>query len=230
MRTYLVMGGIAAVLVSAPAAADDNQWYASADVGVLLPRDTEIDIMDTTSSAEFDNAVDLQYNTGFEIGGALGYDFGAFKVEGELGYKHAGFDAVDPSTNWITFLQNNLPGTIVNPADIDLDGDVDIISTMVNGLVDIGPDDGFGGYIGGGAGIGWAKAYGETEGSFAWQAIAGVRYPITPQIDIGLKYRYFDLSSLDWQNGVDVEGEIFDVNLDGSWRSHSVLADVTFGF
>jgi OmpA-OmpF porin, OOP family len=230
MRSHLVPVAIVAALVSTPAAAQSSRWYVGGDIGVLLPRDTEVDIRDANTSAEFDNAVDLQHNTGFELDGELGYDFGMFKVEGELGYKHSNFDAVDPSADWINFLQNNVGGVIVDPSDIDLDEGIDIITVMANGLLDLGPDNGLGGYIGGGVGLGWAKAYDQTEGSFAWQLIAGVRYPVSSNVDVGLKYRYFDMSSLDYVTGTDIQGQVFDINLDGDYRSHSLLANATYNF
>ena len=228
MRIYLVPAAIAAAFVSTPVAADTGRMYVGGDVGLLLPRDTEIDITDVPSGNTFDNAIDIEYNTGFDIDGFFGYDFGMFKAEIEGGFKHSNFDAIDPSTEWVNFLQSQLPGVIIDPSDIDLDDGIDIISVMGNGYVDFGRDEGFGGYIGGGLGYGWAKAYGESNGSFAWQIVAGARYPITPDIDIGLKYKYFDMSSLDFRTGVDVVGNVRSTDIGGNWRSHSILFNFTY--
>jgi opacity protein-like surface antigen len=229
-RIGLAAIAVSTVLAAAPASAKENTWYIGADIGVLLPRDTEIDIGDVNTGNSFNNAIDLQHKTGYDIDGVVGYDFGGFRVEGELGFKHSTFDAIDPSTEWITFLQGRIPGTIIDPSDIDLDDGIDIVTTMVNGMVDIGPDTGFNGYVGAGAGMGWAKAYGESDGSFAWQFIAGVRYPVTPTIDLGLKYRYFDMSSLDYNEGTDIAGTVVPINLDGNWRSHSILVNMAYNF
>jgi len=236
MTKYLIpAAAIAAVLVSAPAAANDGLMYVGGDIGILLPRDSEIDVTDVATGATFNNAADWQYDTGFDVSGQVGYDFGMFKLEGELGYKHASFTAISPSTDWLNFLHDRL--VVVNPlstavvaSDIDLHGGVDIIDTMVNGLVDIGPDHGFGGYLGGGIGMGWAKAYGESSSSFAWQFIAGVKYPIGDQLDIGLKYKYFDLAGLDFVPGVDVHGTNFDTNLDSRFSTHSIDVNLTYNF
>jgi len=229
MRYFLVpAAAIAATLVSTPALAQDSRWYVGGDVGILLPRNTEVDITDVTTGSTFDNAIDIQHNTGWEIDGNVGYDMGMFKFEGEASFKHSNFDAVDPSAAWVSFLQARVPGVIVVDQDIDLDDGIDIISLMGNGMVDFGSDDGFGGYIGGGLGLGWAKAYDESEGSFAWQLIAGVRYPVSENIDIGVKYKYFDMSSLDWRTGTDVRGTNFNINLDGNYRSHSILLNFTY--
>ena len=228
MRNLLVTAAIATVLVSTPAAAHNNQWYIGGDAGVLLPRNTELDLTDVNTGNTFDNALDIEYGTGYDIDGNVGYDFGMIKAEAEFGFKHANFDAIDPSPEWINFLQSQLPGTIVDASDIELEDGIDILSVMANGMVDFGSDDGFGGYVGGGLGYGWAKGYGETDGSFAWQFIAGARYPVSEQIDIGIKYKYFDMSSLDYRSGIDVTGTTFNTDIGGNWRSHSILVNFTY--
>lgn len=228
MRNFLVPAAIAAILVSTPAAAHQDRWYVGGDIGVVLPRDTELDITDVTTDTDFNNVFDIQHDTGYELDAVVGFDFGMLKTEGELSFKHAGFDALDPSQEWIDFLEDQLTGVIVDPSDIELENGMDIISVMGNGFVDFGPDDGFGGYVGGGVGYGWAKAYGETDGSFAWQLVAGARYPVSADVDVGIKYKYFDMSSLDYISGVDVEGTIFQTDIGGNWRSHSVLLNFTY--
>ena len=46
--------------------------------------------------------------------------------------------------------------------------------------------------------------------AFAWQAIAGVRYAVSPNIDLGLKYRFFNVSDASLRRfdgiGVDLDG------------------------
>ena len=44
----------------------------------------------------------------------------------------------------------------------------------------------------------WGKALDDKESAWAWQLIAGVRYAISSNIDLGLKYRYFRTGSLDF--------------------------------
>ena len=55
---------------------------------------------------------------------------------------------------------------------------------------------------------------------FAWQAIAGVRAPLTDNIDATLKYRFFNAENVKL---VDVSGR----TVDGRFRSHSLLGGVT---
>ena len=63
--------------------------------------------------------------------------------------------------------------------------------------------------VGGGAGVARVKAainraaltnerilLDDSDSKFAWQAIAGVRAPITQNIDVGLKYRFFNVDNV----------------------------------
>src|SRR5215212_7899363 len=82
--------------------ARDGQGYFGVEGGVLFPRDHDIDItLDGTdeliSDGFYPDAVELDYKMGVDLDAIAGYDFGLFRVEGELGYKRAGLDAdVDP--------------------------------------------------------------------------------------------------------------------------------------
>src|SRR3546814_2014394 len=63
----------------------------------------------------------------------------------------------------------------------------------------------------------------DSDTGFAWQAIAGVRAPLSDSIDVGLKYRFFNADNLDLvdQTGRDVSTR---------FRSHSLLGTLTFNF
>src|SRR3546814_2558209 len=99
---------------------------------------------------------------------------------------------------------------------------------MLNGLLDFGPDDGLQGFVGGGAGVARVRQNTEnvvydTDTVFAWQALAGVRMPITQNIDASLKYRFFNADNVEV---VGFGGE----DIDTRFRSHSVLAGITYNF
>ncbi len=89
----------------------------------------------------------------------------------------------------------------VRPDLFDVDGKVRVLSAMVNGLLDFGDDDGWNGYVGGGVGVARVKytldqedfgSVSESDGTFAWQVIAGVRKAVSANVDLGLKYRFFN--------------------------------------
>src|SRR3546814_7773564 len=63
----------------------------------------------------------------------------------------------------------------------------------------------------------------DSDTGFAWQAIAGVRAPLSDNIDVGLKYRFFNADNLDL---VDQAGR----DVSTRFRSHSILCTLTFNF
>ena len=167
---------------------------------------------------------------GLDLDLVLGYDFGALRLEGELGYKRATVDEIGSRI---------VTGGAVTSSEGD--GNVGVTSGMANLLLDFGNDDGFSVYAGPGAG--WARvkmnnivqgvATADIEGSdsgFALQGVAGVRYAITPQLDVGLKYRYFRSSRLEYNN---IFGGTASATTDATgarFRSHSLLFSVIYSF
>src|SRR4051812_39967406 len=94
MRKYL-LAGIAALVIAAPAAATtDNAGYVGFEGGILFPKSHSIlgeVTFNGTHAVDFDRGqIDTQkYKKGLDLDFVGGYDFGMFRVEGELGYKHA---------------------------------------------------------------------------------------------------------------------------------------------
>ncbi|WP_036529496.1 outer membrane protein, partial [Novosphingobium resinovorum] len=142
----------------------------------------------------------IDFKKGFDGGGVLGYDFGPFRLETEASYRQAAI--------------KNSGGA-----------DVSNLSFMVNGLLDFGPDDGLQGFVGGGAGVArvHADVIDDSDTGFAWQAIAGIRAPISSHWDVGLKYRFMNVSNVDL---VGPAGE----NISTRWRSHSLLGTLAYNF
>src|SRR3954467_5087025 len=110
MRIYIGVA-LAALAISSPAVAKDGSWYAGIDAGVLFPKSPKngtIGVVYTTTNATvppggvlpplipagpasttFTDPFDFSTNTGMDVDVNAGYDFGWFRVEGELGYKHS---------------------------------------------------------------------------------------------------------------------------------------------
>jgi hypothetical protein len=106
---------------------------------------------------------------------------------------------------------------------------------MVNALADFGAVDGLGFYAGAGLGRAWGKALNDSDSAWAWQLIAGVRTALSPNIDAGLKYRYFRTRELNFQGGPLQYGgpsrvASFTPSLNGPFKSHSLLASLVFNF
>ena len=225
MRKLVIGMALASTAIASPALARDGAWYVELDGGPMIVEDIDFDVGAAT------DAVSADFKTGYDFGGIVGYDFGAFRLEAEAGYRGADLDTLSSTT---ALLPSN---TVVNaPAGTYVaGGDATVLSFMLNGMVDFGPDDGLQGFVGGGAGVARTKFNNTTvdisspgflddsDSGFAWQILAGVRAPLTDTIDVGLKYRFFNTSTLDM-----VDGRGRDVS--AKWRSHSLLGTIGFNF
>jgi len=220
---------LAGTALAGPALARDKAWYAGIEGGALLIENIDFDVTGV-QGAETSNGVSVKHKMGYDVDGIVGYDFGGFRTEFELGYKKASLDKV-------TLAGVAVPGSggVATGTFSDAGGTTSALSFMLNGLFDFGDDDGWNGYVGGGVGIARVKAdiyqvadlgaafADDSDTGFAWQVIAGVRKAISDNVDLGLKYRFFNAPSVDL---VGVDGTAYD----GRFRSHSLLASVIFNF
>jgi OmpA-OmpF porin, OOP family len=216
----------AAAIASAPAQAREGQPYIGIEGGVLLEDQVDIDLAITEPQT---NAAFADTETGIDADVVLGYDFGAFRLEAEGGYKRASYSG-------LTVLDSRiLPGGLTVPVGtvVQNEDDLEIWSGMVNGLLEFGNDDGFQVFGGGGVGIANIKLPVEVAGvgtvvddsstDFAWQLIAGARVALGSNVDLGVKYRYFVADGFEFEaaNGAPFEAD---------FSSHSVLASLTYNF
>jgi outer membrane protein OmpA-like peptidoglycan-associated protein/opacity protein-like surface antigen len=218
---------LATSALASPALARDDSWYIEADAGAMIVEDSSFDIGTTA------NAMTVDHQYGYDMGGIIGYDFGGFRLEAEASFREA-----DP---------DNLTSTVrIGAATVAtgfgpglgsynyVAGDVNALSFMVNGMLDFGEDDGLQGFIGGGVGVARVDhqysinsigpgVIDDSDTGFAWQAIAGVRAPISDSWDVGLKYRFFNVDNVDL---VDTAGRANSTR----FRSHSLLGTLTYNF
>jgi opacity protein-like surface antigen len=216
---------IVASAASTPALARDGVGYVGIDGGLMKVEDLQFDFEDDDSSVDDLFSVDVK--TGFDVALVGGHDFGLIRVEGEVGYKRASLDKV------------RVDQSVIPASELDADGRARVLSGMVNLLLDFGDDNGLSGFVGGGAGIARVKVRGDLSGTgtggiglsdlgfsgsdrgLAWQGIAGVRAAVTDNIDLGLKYRFFNTK-------FELEGA--GGELSDRFRSHSLLASLTYTF
>ncbi|MEO6359147.1 MAG: outer membrane beta-barrel protein [Sphingomicrobium sp.] len=274
MRKYL-LAAVAVAAVAAPASAQ-NGPYVGIEGGVLFPRSNDWDAtVDYTTTqtpltpaapagpadTSFGDAFGIEYKRGLDLDAIVGYDFGMFRLEGELGYKRANLDEIETDSSYISALNTALnrpsaapdvgaPGLpALSAADFDLDGKVTVTSLMANALVDFGDEQGLSFYAGGGIGRAKVKMLGGSDNSMAMQLIAGLRYAISPNMGVGLKYRYFRTGNLDIADdgafavagnsnrflvgttNVDQTTNALVTNdFEQKFRSHSLLASLIFSF
>jgi len=228
MRKLVIGMALASTALATPALARDKSWYVEVDGGAMIVEDLNFKVGTTANAAKQD------HDYGYDFGGIVGYDFGAFRMEAEVGYREADPKNLTTSVNIPTVAASVAANNSGLGSYSYVAGDSNALSFMLNGLLDFGPDDGLQGFVGGGVGVarvnvhnsinskgpGWLNG---SDTGFAWQALAGVRAPISSHWDAGLKYRYFNESNV---GVVDTVGRAVSTN----FRSHSLLGTLTYNF
>lgn len=229
MKTTAILLAGAAMVVALPAHAREGQAYIGINGGVSFEDQVTVDVDTPPLDDQLVNAAFADTKMGLDTDVVVGYDFGAFRLEAEGGYKRNGYDGLTIVNSAI------LPGGLTVPSGtvVQNESDLEIFSGMVNGLLEFGNDDGFQIFGGGGVGVanlnlpvevaGVGVVVDENATDFAWQLLAGARVALTDNLDLGVKYRYFviDDFELEATNGAPFEAD---------YSAHSVLASLTYNF
>ena len=182
----------------------------------------------------------LRHKWGYDVDAVFGYDFGMFRVEGEFAYKRAQVKNV--------LVQDTVLHAVLAPgigvADFNSDGNSNVLSGMINGLIDLGPQDAFNLSVG--AGVGEARAryraglvpppntvlnFTGRDNALAWQALAEVRVPIATNIDVGVKYRHFETGKLKFGTFCQTTcTTVSPYRLSGRYTSNSFMASLVYNF
>ncbi|HED31756.1 MAG TPA: porin family protein [Prosthecochloris aestuarii] len=164
-----------------------GETYVSGNIGIVWMNDIEFQDNWTNDNDRFELGTD----SGIALTGALGYDFGTYRAEIELGYQAndiASWTETDPGDN--------------DPAE-NSTGDVSLVSLMLNGAYDIDLE---GVEIYPFAGIGAAfisfddaslcfsnsdEFRSKDAVALAYQIGAGVTLPVGDNVMVDARYRYF---------------------------------------
>ena len=212
MKKLLSATALASGTLAMPAYADETGPYITIEGGGVKQETVTI-----SHAGAYDHTD--RFKTGWEAGGAIGYDLGHFRIEAEGFYdrsalRHQDFPAVSIGQGSGVY------------------GNTHTYALMGNALIGLGHWGGIKAYLGGGAG--YARTYlvettpgfaqvNDHSGGFAWQGLAGLTVPVSHNVDLGVRYRYFRPSTSHFIYG---DGGQRDVTL----QSHSVLATLTFNF
>ena len=96
MRKLVIGMAMASTALASPALAKDDSWYIGAEFGAMLVEDTDFEINGGPDA----HSIDHEY--GFDGGGYVGYDFGAFRLEAEVSYRQADIDGITVGTPWMS--------------------------------------------------------------------------------------------------------------------------------
>ena len=233
MRKYL-LAAVAAAALSAPAAAQDRGPYVGAEFGAMKVQDIEFDIGTT------ENSIEIDHEYGYDGAIFAGYDLGGFRIEVEASQKRATIDGFE-SANQLFGRNFGLP--IQRQRDFDDGfGRTKVRSLMLNGLADFGDPEGVSFFAGGGVGYGQARIgigafenapriIDDKDSGFAYQLMAGVRQALTPNMDVHLKYRFFNMDvDIDRNQETGLFEAVGGTEGEGRIRTHSLLGGITFNF
>jgi outer membrane protein OmpA-like peptidoglycan-associated protein len=205
MTRIWLSGGVALLAMSTSAFAQQaTGLYVSAGVGANWVERSQGSYTGFPSD-------DMSFDVGPAGVAAVGYDFGMFRAEGELGLR-----------------TNDDDKEYYGGHAHDATGHDRVISAMANALVDF--DVGFVTlYAGGGLGIANLERnyFGDQDDDteIAYQGIAGAAYSLTPQLALTAEYRYFSTFD-DFDFGHDSN-----TNFEkASYASHSALLGLRYTF
>src|SRR4051794_21759212 len=91
MRKLAIAVALSSTLLATPAFARDGAWYVGGEFGAMIVEDTNVDI------GAVNNAITLNHEYGYDGGLFVGYDLGAFRIEGEAAYKKADLESYSTS-------------------------------------------------------------------------------------------------------------------------------------
>lgn len=237
MRKVFIATALASVAFATPVLARDGASYVQLDGGIMLVENLEFDIGGLNNAASLrpnprDFGVDVD---GYDFGAAIGHDFGPVRVEGEGSYRSMRTGLIRSDIRLPGAVPISADGTTggVLPGDYGTRGKVRVISGMVNAIADFGPDNGLQGFVGAGAGYagikqnfgfgGGSKIINSSDEGFAWQALAGIRAPLSDNIDVGIKYRFFNMDNIKLRDAAGRRAET-------RWRSHSLMGSLIFNW
>ena len=209
MRLSLGLVSAAAILVAGSAAhADRVGPYLSAFGGYVIQPDLDFEDPAATVS-------ELSTDDGWAAGGAMGYDFGRFRVEAEVSYRDNDAEGIDART---------------------ASGDLSSLALMLNALYDFENSSRFTPYVGVGIGAAWLytdkirqtnplnpASTTDDDVQFAYQGIVGVKAAITTGLSLFVDYRYF--ATLDPSYDSNMFGTV-----DSEYAAHNIMAGLTYNF
>ena len=196
------------VLSFCATAAFAGNVYFSGSGGFTLVQDAEIKDAVPSQTIEFEN--------GWNAGGAIGYDFGMFRTEFEISYRNNGLDILD-----------------VGGVEAPLSGSITATSFLVNGIIDLENKSNLTPFIGVGIGaanlsINDAAVLGvvivdDSTTVFGYKVMTGIDYAFSPEFSLTADYTFFGTANPTFENvaGADFKSE---------YHSHNINAGFKYNF
>ncbi len=217
------LGAAAVSPQPSPPISSGPNWYVSIFGGVALMDDYEP--LFAQPAISFFSRYTTEFDTGYIVGGAIGTEFYP-NVRGEL---EISYQRVEPDSHASATL------TGVSPS-----GHLSSVSVLANVWYDIDMGSGFSPYVGAGAGLGivdsnltitngFGQQWDDRDVGFAFQVGGGVKYDVSPRIDIDVGYRFRGILGIHFDDnnpGFAGAGALWQG--DDDIYSHIIQAGITF--
>jgi len=213
MKRFILMAIFALVFITTSAHAADRGMYVSGNLGLTILSDS--DNVYSVPAFNFETS----YDPGFNIGGAIGYNFGSARAEAEIAYH-----------------SNDVDEFSVGGFGIPADGTASAISFMANGYYDFhSANSSVVPYLGGGIGfanvnldvsIFGLEVVDDSATVFAYQVMAGLGFNINPTTTLTAGYRYFATSDPEFNDSSGIPP----TNFDSEYQAHEFNFGVRIAF
>ncbi|MBW2483983.1 MAG: porin family protein [Deltaproteobacteria bacterium] len=191
----IIFGLIGCLFLAMPAISlGETGMYGSFNAGFAMPVDGDMTLPGTGS-------VELEYDTSFTVGGAIGYMVENYRLEGEVAYQNNEVDSIEGFS-----LPLDLGIGILNSMEVS------VLTFLANGYYDFDTGSAFTPLIT--AGLGFARIEGEMtvdglsgdedDTVFAYQLGVGAGYAVSETVSLDCKYRYLGTADPDF-DGVEIE-------------------------
>jgi len=191
--------------------------YVSGNIGISWMNDLTTDYV--YSREDYNTASEVELDSGVSLLGALGCDYGDYRLEAELGYQTSDIDA-------IAYAERD--GDLGDPYDFE--GDVSVTTLLANGYYDIDLGGSVECYLTAGAGVAQIDlddvrsleedidddlvitvinrfgdsdpdyTFNASETALAYQIGAGIAIPVSGGIMLDARYRYFATTDFTVEN------------------------------
>jgi len=182
----------AVALTGSAGAANFHGWYLGVEAGASWVDDASmVSEFGPFGAPVFVGDAEVHYDTGWAVFGTVGYDFGRWRIEGEVGYR----DNDISSATYPAF-----GGALLGWANPSMNE----LSLMANVHYDIPLSSRLQLSLGAGAGADHARfetgggSFTDDDWNFAYQGIVGFSYAIGSGTDLTLNYRYLRVTDAEF--------------------------------
>jgi opacity protein-like surface antigen len=194
MKKICVLGLAMALMLGGMVASASAAPYVSGSFGLVA-------VSDSTVSGGGGSG-ELSFDPGFGFIAAVGNNFEGLRGEVEIAYRTNDVDKIS-----------------LGGFSESVSGDISSLAFMGNLLVDLPLSESVRPFLGAGLGLANVDADGDEDDTvFAYQAIAGVGFPLTYVTTLDLQYRYFATADPDF-GGIEAE-----------YQTHNFFAGLRFDF